>query len=82
MSPRERRIVHMALRDIKGVRTESMGKSRSGACRSSPRKAATGSPEPPPSPRKPPRGSQRPFGFTSSTFHDSTASVSPAYGGN
>lgn len=25
MSPRERRIVHMALRDIKGVRTESMG---------------------------------------------------------
>ncbi|MGH7272039.1 MAG: protein jag [Polyangiaceae bacterium] len=25
MSPRERRIVHMALREIKGVRTESMG---------------------------------------------------------
>lgn len=25
MSPRERRIVHMALREVKGVRTESMG---------------------------------------------------------
>jgi spoIIIJ-associated protein len=29
MSPRERRIVHMALRDVKGVRTESMGEEPS-----------------------------------------------------
>ena len=47
MSPRERRIVHMALRDIKGVRTESMGEEPQRRVQIIPEKAATGSPEPP-----------------------------------
>jgi spoIIIJ-associated protein len=45
MSPRERRIVHMALRDIKGVRTESMGEEPQRRVQILPEKAGTGSPE-------------------------------------
>jgi spoIIIJ-associated protein len=44
MSPRERRIVHMALRDIKGVRTESMGEEPQRRVQIIPEKAAPGSP--------------------------------------
>ena len=44
MSPRERRIVHMALRDIKGVRTESMGEEPQRRVQIIPEKAASGSP--------------------------------------
>jgi spoIIIJ-associated protein len=40
MSPRERRIVHMALRDIKGVRTESMGEEPQRRVQIIPEKAA------------------------------------------
>lgn len=47
MSPRERRIVHMALRDIKGVRTESMGEEPQRRVQILPEKAGTGSPESP-----------------------------------
>jgi spoIIIJ-associated protein len=44
MSPRERRIVHMALRDIKGVRTESMGEEPQRRVQIIPEKAAPGAP--------------------------------------
>jgi spoIIIJ-associated protein len=44
MSPRERRIVHMALRDIKGVRTESMGEEPQRRVQIIPEKAASGPP--------------------------------------
>jgi spoIIIJ-associated protein len=47
MSPRERRIVHMALRDIKGVRTESMGEEPQRRVQILPEKPGTGSPESP-----------------------------------
>jgi spoIIIJ-associated protein len=40
MSPRERRIVHMALRDVKGVRTESMGEEPQRRVQIIPEKAA------------------------------------------
>ena len=40
MSARERRIVHMALRDIKGVRTESMGEEPQRRVQIIPEKAA------------------------------------------
>jgi spoIIIJ-associated protein len=46
MSPRERRIVHMALRDIKGVRTESMGEEPQRRVQIIPEKAAAGPPTP------------------------------------
>lgn len=46
MSPRERRIVHMALRDIKGVRTESMGEEPQRRVQIIPEKAAGGPPAP------------------------------------
>ena len=41
MSARERRIVHMALRDIKGVRTESMGQEPQRRVQIIPDKAVT-----------------------------------------
>jgi spoIIIJ-associated protein len=44
MSPRERRIVHMALRDVKGVRTESIGEEPQRRVQIIPEKAAPGSP--------------------------------------
>jgi spoIIIJ-associated protein len=44
MSPRERRIVHMALRDIEGVRTESMGEEPMRRVQIIPGKATSGSP--------------------------------------
>jgi spoIIIJ-associated protein len=42
MSPRERRIVHMALRDVKGVRTESMGEEPQRRVQIIPDKGTTG----------------------------------------
>jgi spoIIIJ-associated protein len=42
MSPRERRIVHMALREVKGVRTESMGEEPQRRVQIIPDKGTTG----------------------------------------